>query len=244
MYFQLLGPVFDAIDNGAIEELRSQANPENINRSIGEKTALFHAASLKDSEALSELVEFLCSVKGIDVNKGDTSGVTPLTEAARNNRANVVRVLIRHPNIDINKMSHSGATPLSEAVNGGHGDIIKLLCNEDRIDVKHRDWETAERQNEMFESPELYPLLLRMAMKGCQQFDLKKCNKRGESLLHMAVLADQDQGIDYFYHRDDVDFEAKNHDGNTAFDLIFSNDAEINEKRYSSSAQSYKSPTK
>ena len=236
MYFQFLKPVFDAIDDGDIEKLRIQANPENINRSIGGKTALFHAASLKDREALAE-VEFLCSVKGIDVNKGDTSRVAPLTEAVRNNRANVVQVLLKHPNIDINRMSDSGATPLSEAVKLRHGNIIKLLCNEDGIDVQHKDWGTAERQNEMFESPILYPLLLRMAMKGCQQFDLKKCNKGGENLLHMAVLADQDQGIDYFYHREDVDFEAKNHEGNTAFDLIFSNDAEIDEKRFKSIVQ-------
>ena len=213
-------------------------NPENIrrnNKGLG-KTALFHAVSQFNQDA-EAVVEFLCSVDGLDVNKGDPLGVPPLTEAVRKNKAEIVEILLQHPDIDISRKSKLGGTALSEAVKLENGNMIKMLCKEERMEVSHKDWEAAERQNEMFESTVFYPLLVRMAIQGCQKFELTKSNGHGDTLLHMAVLADQDKAIDYLYKQEALDFSAKNHDGETAFDLIFPNDKHLEERNFKSIVQ-------
>ena len=213
-------------------------NPDSIrrnNKGLG-KTALFHAVSECKQDAVV-VVKFLCSVEGLDVNKGDPLGVPPLTEAVRKNKADIVEILLIHPVIDINRMSKQGGTALSEAVKLENKNMIKLLCKEERLEVCHKDWETVERQNEMFESPVFYPLLVRLAMQGCQKFELTKSNRQGDTLLHMAVLADQDKAIDYLYKQEAVDFRAKNLDGKTAFDLIFPNHKHLERQSFRSIVQ-------
>ena len=176
--------IFDAIDGGDLQKLRSLVNPTEINRYNREMTALFYAVY---KNCPLKIIELLCKVDGIDLNKGNESGSTPLSEGVRLKRV----------------------------------DVIKFLCQDNRVNVQHKDWESAERQNEMFASDTFNPLLARLARDGFNKFDTNKVNGRGDSLLHMAVMAEQAETIKYLCEHVKLDFKANNLNGFSAFDLIF-----------------------
>ena len=160
--------VFEAIDEGSIEELKVATARADINLYKSDQeldgtspTALIYAVS---QNSRLEIIELLCSVEGIDVNKRDTKGKL---------------------------------TPLSEAVKLKRAEVIKFLCFDNRTDVVHEDWASEEKQKEMFESETFYPILVRLAVKGSQKFDINKSNHRGDSLLHMAVSFGKSEDINF-----------------------------------------------
>ncbi|KAL5272808.1 hypothetical protein ACHWQZ_G000843 [Mnemiopsis leidyi] len=133
----------------------------------------------------------------------------------------IIKILCHVNEIDLNKGKESGDTPLSEAVRLKREDIIKFLCRDSRVNVEHKDWASVEKQNEMFGSKVFYPILARLAKEGLNKFDSRKLNEHGDSLLHMAVIADQPEAINYICEHVKLDFKAKNLIGSSAFDLIF-----------------------
>ena len=160
--------VFEAIDKGSIEELKVATARGDINFQKSDQeqdgttpTALIYAVS---QNSRLEIIELLCSVEGIDVNKRDKKGKL---------------------------------TPLSEAVKLKRAEVIKFLCFDNRTDVVHEDWDSEEKQEEMFELEVFYPLLVRLAVKGSQKFDIRKFNHRGDSLLHMAVSFGKSEDINF-----------------------------------------------
>ena len=161
--------IFDAIDEGDINKLKSLANPTDINEYFEETTALLYAVSTNRS---LQTVEVLSCLDYIDLNMKNGFGSTPLSEAVRLKRA----------------------------------DIIKLLCNDNRVEITHDDWATREKQEEMFESEVFYPLLVRLSVTGGQKFDFNRCNKSGDSLLHMAVLAGNSDEIKFLCDKRNFDF--------------------------------------
>ena len=162
--------IFDAIDEGDINKLKSLVNPADINLDYEEGTALFYAVSTNKS---IEIVKVLTSFEYIDLNKA---------------------------NIEF------GSTPLSEAVRLKRADIIKLLCKDNRVEITHKDWATREKQEEMFELEVFYPLLVRLSVTGGQKFDINRCNKSGDSLLHMAVLTGNCDEIKFLCDKRNFDF--------------------------------------
>ena len=160
--------VFEAIDEGSIEELKVATARADINFYKSDQeldgtspTALIYAVS---QNSRLEIIELLCSAEGIDVNKRDTKGKL---------------------------------TPLSEAVKLKRAEVIKYLCSDNRTDVVHEDWDSEEKQKEMFELEVFYPILVRLAVKGSQKFDINKSNHRGDSLLHMAVSFGKSEDINF-----------------------------------------------
>jgi len=83
----------------------------------------------------------LLQADGIDVNKGNNDGWTPLHAA--NNLDDITKLLLRFKEIQINKPSKSGETPLMSAVNGmgiyGHTSVnlkvVHLLLQSKDINV-------------------------------------------------------------------------------------------------------------
>jgi ankyrin repeat protein len=63
---------------------------------------------------------------GMDVNKEDNKGRTPLLMAAKEGRGEIARVLIA-AGADVDKADRDGETPLTWAVKEGHVDIAHAL---------------------------------------------------------------------------------------------------------------------
>ena len=73
-----------------------------------------------------EVIEALCQ-HGVDTNRADSAGQTPLLTAAQRGQTEVVRVLCQH-GADVNKDDNFGRTPLATAAINGHTDVVALLC--------------------------------------------------------------------------------------------------------------------
>ena len=65
---------------------------------------------------------------GVDVNRTDEKGKTPLTLAVFHGNEEIVKYLVQ-AGIDVNKPSHDGQTPLMISSHNGYTDIVQTLLN-------------------------------------------------------------------------------------------------------------------
>ena len=82
-----------------------------------------------------EVVKILPGCEGIDINKPDSEGTTPLNTAVQQGHVKVVKILLGCVGIDINKSSCEGATPLMLAAQEGHVEVVKVLLGCVGIDI-------------------------------------------------------------------------------------------------------------
>lgn len=73
-----------------------------------------------------ECVQLLLAAPGINVNKEDEQGFTPLYCAAWLGRTECIKLLLAAPGIDVNKRTPV-VTPLFSAARNGHTECVKLL---------------------------------------------------------------------------------------------------------------------
>ena len=76
---------------------------------------------------------------GIQINKANSGGLTPLLAAAQTGRANVVDLLVKEWGILVNRPDKSGQTPLHLAASKGHAPVVELLVNRRGILVNRPD---------------------------------------------------------------------------------------------------------
>ena len=233
LYFQPVGKILFAMDNGDREAIETALANADINGYCQDKTPLLYAVS----NSSLDMIKYLCSMEGIDVNRENNSGETPLIKAVELEKVDVVQFLCGVEEIDLNQKNKFGETPLSKAVKLKNENIIKILCEDPCIDLEHKDWETAELQNILCQSQIFYHLIIRMVVKGCHKFDISNRNRLGDTVAHMAVKSDLPDGIEFLSKQGDVDFNVINQDDKTAFDLIFSENRDLNNQDYTSILQ-------
>jgi len=84
-----------------------------------------------DDTIINTLIE-----AGIPVNPGSSCGQTPLSVAATNGRAGVVRMLLQRPELNINCPDGiRGMAPLMHAIEQKHEEIVRLLLADPRTMV-------------------------------------------------------------------------------------------------------------
>ena len=118
---------------GGRREVVNWANPDEVELGwrCKDTTSLF-VASINGH---TDVVKVLASLPGIDINKADSNGSTPLRAASGNGHTDVVKVLVSLPGIDINKAAKDGRTPLWAASYSGHTDVVKVLTSLPGIDI-------------------------------------------------------------------------------------------------------------
>ena len=176
------------------------------------------------------------AVANADIN-GCCQDKTPLLYAVSNGSLDIIKYLCSMEGIDVNRENVSGETPLSKAVELRKGDIINYFCNDPRFDVEHENWGTEESQKEKFQSQIFYPLLARLIAKGCYKVDVNSRNRLGDKVAHMAVKSGLPDGIEFLSKQEDVDFNVRNQDDKTAFDLIFPENIDLIDRDYTSILQ-------
>ncbi|EQC31887.1 TKL protein kinase [Saprolegnia diclina VS20] len=154
--------------------------------------------------------------RGADVNS-QFNLTSPLMMATHHNRADVVRALLQSPDIDINRPNAHGFTALHVAASTKCYDIVRTLLHAG-VDVDHRDlvagvWAIQlvkpEKDRAMldllrpaYEHRERLLEAMRLADVGRLAYLLEQpysCNikdKLGCSLVHLAVLADNEAMLD------------------------------------------------
>lgn len=104
---------------------------ETIKKLLGKVNVNYHkemgmtALGLACSGGYEELLRFLLTVPGIDVNLGPLG--SPLSIAARGGNENIVKLLLQVPNINIVAEDRLGNTALSLAMEKKYSQIAKLI---------------------------------------------------------------------------------------------------------------------
>ncbi|KAK5997079.1 Ankyrin-3-like protein [Cladobotryum mycophilum] len=76
---------------------------------------------------------------GIDCNKGNRLGKTPLHYAALNGHLEAVQLLLAQPGVDFNHEDYDRNTPLHYAGQNGHLEAVQLLLAQPGIDLSPKD---------------------------------------------------------------------------------------------------------
>ena len=85
-----------------------------------------------------KVVKALFANAAFDVNMPDPSGLTPMAWACKENKLDLVQVLLERPDLDVNKISQD-RTALHFACEKGHFEIVKILLQNENIKVMAQD---------------------------------------------------------------------------------------------------------
>ena len=113
----------EAVFHGNVAAIATFAR--DINEKVqGRFTPLYIAARNNDVASAKQLL-----LHGADVNACTRGGSTALCRAAQGGNAEVLKVLLDHPNVEINKQRGAGRTALFLAVENGHQECVRLLLD-------------------------------------------------------------------------------------------------------------------
>lgn len=130
--------LMEAAYHGRVECLRALlAAGADANRTDAfDCSALSYAAR----RGHADCVRLLLAVPGIEVNKGDRDGETPLFKACRNGHTECARLLLEIPGIDINSRNREGLSPFAAA--SFCADTLALFrAFSDKLCITADDWE-------------------------------------------------------------------------------------------------------
>lgn len=94
-----------------------------------------HFAVAKGSESIAKLL----LANGADPNCEDDLGMTPLSYAARDNRWQMIRLLLAQKNIKANNMDQAGMTPLLYAAHNDNERLVRLLLLRNDVDPEYSE---------------------------------------------------------------------------------------------------------
>lgn len=93
------------------------------------------ALSLAAARGHVAALRLLAQDEGVDVNRRDGAGWTPLMSAALRGHHRVVATLLERPDLAVNRSDVDGRTALIWAASAGHETAARLLAADDRVAV-------------------------------------------------------------------------------------------------------------
>ncbi|KAK8841740.1 hypothetical protein M9Y10_026687 [Tritrichomonas musculus] len=132
---QMNNALFEAVKTRDIEMvntvLRYNSKPSFINKISNQGTAL-HVAILYQN---IDVIQRLLSLPGIDVNRVDKEGKTPLKIACNMHNDEIVKILLANENVDTNILSEDGKFLLISAISKNNIELAKLLIKHPKTDI-------------------------------------------------------------------------------------------------------------
>lgn len=104
-------------------------------RNLAQLTFLNKAAT----RGRAAIVEALLRANGIDVNKSDSYGDTPLYNAISWYGLDVIMPLLRAEEVDVNKPNRRGDTPLFKSISRNNPLFVSALLHAEGVDVNKVD---------------------------------------------------------------------------------------------------------
>ena len=182
---------------------------------------------------------------GIDVNKKNEDGWTPLHIAASKNHKTIVELLIEN-GAEINSLGETssifiwqgGFTPLHYAAVNGHKEIVELLINKGaNVNAKTddgltpRDWAIKRNHTDIVDLLRSYGGKTNSIhfqvrdgdLEGVQDYldaglDINAKDQNGSTPLHWAALEGHKEIVEFLINKQ-ADVNAKDNTGNTPLDL-------------------------
>jgi len=161
----------------------------------------------------------LCSVKGIEVNRRDKEGQTPLFGAVKQMDLEVIKTLLGVPGVDATLADNRGNTPLGYAIGWKRRDILDALVAASPqldINVADNDGETL-LAHAISTNPKLVPELLKF--KG---IDLERADNKGRTPLFRAVELHETELVKLLLEQG-ARIETTDNEGNSLLHACFTN---------------------
>ena len=153
--------------------------------------------------------------KGADMNSKDNLGKTPISYAAAFGHELIIMLLLGRGSVADHKDLYE-RTPLMEAVQGGHEGAVKLLleCNDVDINARDEDGNTPCSETISCAQRVVKGVARRLFERQDIQVNLK--NPRGETLLMLATLRENETVAEILLERGEIEVNATNWEGDTA----------------------------
>jgi len=201
---------------------------KNIEKSIFKYDLLNKSDIIEESEKGNIYNVKLLIKLGIDVNKADDYGYTPLIYLAiEGQHQEIVEILLKHKDIDVNKTNvDDGTTPLILAAYNGHKKMVEMLLKHKDIDVNKADNDgktplhivvNEEYRVEIVEIVEIVEMLLKH-----KDIDVNKADNDGKTPLILAAYNGHKKMVEMLLKHKDIDVNKTNDDnGNTPLHIAF-----------------------
>jgi len=190
------------------------------------------------------VVKLLLGVPGIDVNKENHDGLSPLGAAAFKGKVKVVALLkaagaqenftltsaarvgsvdvvarhLRAPGVNVNATDRSGETPLYTASKNGHAEVVKLLLGVPGIDVNVAEYEFRGCR---YEGTPLYSacrdghLAVVKLLLGVPGIDVNRADHNGWTPLYAATYFDYTEVMELLLAAPGIDVNRADKEGQT-----------------------------
>jgi ankyrin repeat protein len=183
----------------------------------------FRAVRMDNAGPVAELLQ-----RGFDPNAHDESGQSALTLAVREGSAQVIDVLLKHPQIELNGLNHAGESALMLAALKGQLGLARRLL--ERGAAVHQEGWNALHYAATGPEPQVVALLLE---RGAV---LEARSPNGSTALMMAARYGSEQSVVLLLSRQ-ASLEARNDRGMNAADFARSAGREALAKRLDSRSQ-------
>jgi len=161
----------------------------------------------------------LCSSRGVEINRRDNEGQTPLFSAVQQMDFVVIKMLLEVPGVDATLADDQGNTPLSYAIGWNRRDIFDaLIAASPQLDVNvvDNDGETLLARA-IASNPKLVPELLKF--KG---IDLERADNQGRTPLFRAVELRETELVKLLLDQG-ARIETTDNEGNSLLHACFAN---------------------
>ncbi|KAL3447469.1 ankyrin repeat-containing domain protein [Aspergillus insuetus] len=113
----------------------------DVNMRIGThaQSILCFVAGRGNEGIVRMLLDLRAEGAGVDLNLGDSEGMTPLACAAAEGREGVVRILLEMEGVNIEARDKKGMTPFAWAAGNGHEGVVRMLMEAGKVDVAAGD---------------------------------------------------------------------------------------------------------
>ena len=162
------GEIWSAVISGDIfgfsKQLLLMEYPDVMLRD-GDGNSPLHIAA---EHGQSSMIEFLCSVQGVDVNAGNNKGQTALMLAVLKGYFHIVCIFLGCESIDVNIQDRMGNTALHLALETGYPSIIRqlLACKDIDLDIRNSE---NRAPTDMTSNEVIRQLLEQVAKGSCQK---------------------------------------------------------------------------
>ncbi|KJV92280.1 ankyrin repeat domain-containing protein [Rickettsia bellii] len=197
-----------------------------------------------------EILDYLLSFKGLNINEHDENGGTLLDYAITFNKLDIVKKLLSHENIEVNKKNIYGFTILEQAINDDKLEIVKLLLShpdikfneKDQLGYTSLDWVIICNKLEIFKvlMPHLdinqknqdgytplewsiynsYEVFQTLLLRP--DINVNEENQHGLTPLQLAIIDHNDQMIQALLSHKNIEVSEKNQYG-TPLELVINN---------------------
>jgi ankyrin repeat protein len=149
-----------------------------------------------------------------NINSKSVHNFTPLSLAAWNGHAEVVKLLLGAPGVDVNANDDDGRTPLLLAAWNGHAQVVKLLLSAPGVDVNASNAHDSTPLSLAVEEghAEVVKLLL-----GAPGVDVNASDAHDSTPLSLAVQEGHAEVVKLLLGAPGVDVNVSDKDGNTPF---------------------------